>query len=48
MGRKEERRVLIVGHKEAIRRIVADSGKHFDPAVVGVLLRVARRKGIIE
>ncbi|MGA2507703.1 MAG: HD domain-containing phosphohydrolase [Chitinispirillaceae bacterium] len=37
-----------LGHKEAIRRIVADSGKHFDPAVVGVLLRVARRKGIIE
>ena len=37
-----------LGHKEAIKRIVADSGKHFDPAIVGVLLRVARRKGIIE
>jgi len=37
-----------LGHKEAIRRIAADSGKHFDPAVVGVFLRVARRKGIIE
>jgi putative nucleotidyltransferase with HDIG domain len=37
-----------LGHKEAIRRIVADSGKHFDPGVVGVLLRIARRKGIIE
>jgi putative nucleotidyltransferase with HDIG domain len=37
-----------LGQKEAIRRIVADSGKHFDPGVVGVLLRVARRKGIIE
>jgi putative nucleotidyltransferase with HDIG domain len=36
-----------LGYKEAIRRIVADSGKHFDPAIVGVLLRVARRKGII-
>ena len=37
-----------LGQKEAIRRIVADSGKNFDPCVVGVLLRVARRKGIIE
>jgi putative nucleotidyltransferase with HDIG domain len=37
-----------LGHQEAVRRIVADSGKHFDPALVGVFLRVARRKGIIE
>ena len=37
-----------LGHQEAIRRIVADSGKHFDPALVGVFLRVARKKGIIE
>jgi putative nucleotidyltransferase with HDIG domain len=37
-----------LGNEEAIRRIVADSGKHFDPALVGAFLRVARKKGIIE
>ncbi|MBN2038203.1 MAG: response regulator [Chitinispirillaceae bacterium] len=37
-----------LGCKEAIQRIVADSGKHFDPVLVGVFLRVARRKGIID
>ena len=37
-----------LGDKEAIRRIVADSGKHFDPMLVGAFLRVARRKGIID
>jgi putative nucleotidyltransferase with HDIG domain len=37
-----------LGHQEAVRRIVADSGKHFDPTLVGVFLRVARKKGIID
>ena len=37
-----------LGHIEAVRRIVADSGKHFDPVLVGVFLRVARKKGIID
>jgi putative nucleotidyltransferase with HDIG domain len=37
-----------LGHKEAVRRIVADSGKHFDPGLVGAFLRMARKKGIIE
>ncbi|MBN1130740.1 MAG: response regulator [Chitinispirillaceae bacterium] len=37
-----------LGHHEAIRRIVADSGKHFDPVLVGIFLRVARKKGIID
>jgi putative nucleotidyltransferase with HDIG domain len=37
-----------LGHHEAVRRIVADSGKHFDPTLVGVFLRVARKKGIID
>jgi HD-GYP domain-containing protein (c-di-GMP phosphodiesterase class II) len=37
-----------LGHQEAVRRIVADSGKHFDPTLVGAFLRVARKKGIID
>lgn len=37
-----------LGHKEAIRRIIADSGTHFDPAIVTVFLKVAERKGLME
>jgi len=37
-----------LGNKEAIRRIVADSGKHFDPAIVSVFLKVVERKGLLD
>jgi putative nucleotidyltransferase with HDIG domain len=37
-----------LGKKEALRRIVADSGTHFDPDVAGVFVRVVRCKGTIE
>jgi HD-GYP domain-containing protein (c-di-GMP phosphodiesterase class II) len=31
-----------------MRIFLLQAGKHFDPAVVDVLLRIARRKGLIE
>jgi putative nucleotidyltransferase with HDIG domain len=37
-----------LGNKEAVRRIVADSGKHFDPAIVSVFLKVLERKGLLQ
>ena len=37
-----------LGNQEAIRRLIADSGKHFDPAVVNIFLAIARRKGMLK
>jgi putative nucleotidyltransferase with HDIG domain len=37
-----------LGAKEAIRRLIADSGSHFDPAIVNAFLTILKRKGFFK